>query len=162
MRILPDRTAPAIALNRRAMMSGALSAAASFALGKRASAQPSNAAFANWVAAFRARAIKRGISPATYARVMNSVTPDMDVLVQVRAQPEFTEKLWQYINRRCSEWRVITGKERAKQYADLLARIEKDYGVDRTIMLALWGMESSFGDVVVNPKYMRPVILGNQ
>ena len=139
-------------------MSGALGAAASFALGARVLAQPANAAFAHWVAAFRARAIKRGISPATYARVMNSITPDMDALVQVRAQPEFTEKLWQYINRRCSEWRVITGKERAKQYATLLARIEKDYGVDRTIMLALWGMESSFGDVVTNPKYMRPVI----
>ncbi len=158
MRILPDRTASPIAINRRALMSGALGVAANVALGAHAFAQPSNAAFAHWVAAFRARAIKRGISPATYARVMNSVTPDMDVLAQVRAQPEFTEKLWQYINRRCSEWRVITGKERTKQYADLLARIEKDYGVDRTIMLAIWGMESSFGDVMTNRKYMRPVI----
>jgi peptidoglycan lytic transglycosylase B len=158
MRILPDRTAPVILLNRRALMSGALGATASFAFGARALAQPSNAAFAHWVADFRARAIKRGISPATYARVMNAITPDMTVMEQVRKQPEFTEKLWQYINRRCSEWRVITGKERAKQYADLLARIEKDYGVDRTVMLALWGMESSFGDVVTNPKYMRPVI----
>ncbi len=158
MRFLPDRTVPVISINRRALMSGALGAAASFALGARAFAQPSNAAFAHWVAGFRARAIKRGISPATYARVMNSITPDLSVMEQVRRQPEFTEKLWQYINRRCSEWRVITGKERAKQYADLLARIEKDYGVDRTIMLALWGMESSFGDVVTNPKYMRPVI----
>jgi membrane-bound lytic murein transglycosylase B len=158
MRILSDCAASTMSLNRRTLMSGALGAAASVALGTRALAQPSNAAFANWVAAFRARAIKRGISPATYARVMNSVTPDMDALQQVRAQPEFTEKLWQYVNRRCSEWRVITGKERAKQYANLLARIEKDYGVDRTIMLALWGMESSFGDVVTSPKYMRPVI----
>ncbi len=156
MRIPADRTTTAISINRRVLMSGALGAAASFAFGARA--QPSNAAFAHWVAAFRARAIKRGISPATYARVMNSITPDMSVMAQVRAQPEFTEKLWQYINRRCSEWRVITGKERAKQYAALLARIEKDYGVDRTIMLALWGMESSFGDVVTSPKYMRPVI----
>jgi peptidoglycan lytic transglycosylase B len=158
MRILPDRTAPATAINRRTLMSGALSAAASVPLGARALAQPSNAAFAHWVAALRARAIKRGVSPATYAQVMNSVTPDMSVLKAVNAQPEFTEKLWQYINRRCSEWRVITGKERAQQYADLLARIEKDYGVDRTIMLAIWGMESSFGDVMTNPKYMRPVI----
>ncbi len=77
---------------------------------------------------------------------------------QYHAQPEFTEQVWQYINRRCSDWRVITGKERAKEYAGLLARIEKDYGVDRYIMLGLWGMESSFGDVIVNRKYMRPVI----
>ena len=77
---------------------------------------------------------------------------------QFRAQPEFTEQVWQYINRRCSDWRVITGKERAREYAGLLARIEKDYGVDRYTMLGLWGMESSFGDVIVNRKYMRPVI----
>ena len=66
--------------------------------------------------------------------------------------------MWQYINRRCSDWRVTTGKVRAKEYADLLARIEKDYGVDRYIILGLWGMESSFGDVVANRKYMRPII----
>ena len=89
---------------------------------------------------------------------MNALTPDTSVFAQYRAQPEFTEQVWQYINRRCSDWRVITGKERAKEYAGLLARIEKDYGVDRYIMLGLWGMESSFGDVIVNPKYMRPVI----
>ena len=89
---------------------------------------------------------------------MSAVTPDTRVLAEYRAQPEFTEQVWQYINRRCSDWRVITGKERATQYADLLGRIEKDYGIDRYIMLGLWGMESSFGDVIVNRKYMRPVI----
>ena len=80
------------------------------------------------------------------------------MFAQFRSQPEFTEQIWQYINRRCSDWRVITGKERAKEYAGLLTRLEKDYGVDRYILLGLWGMELSFGDVVTNPKYMRPVI----
>jgi lytic murein transglycosylase len=89
---------------------------------------------------------------------MKSLEPDSSVLAQYRAQPEFTEQLWQYINRRCSEWRVITGRKRAKEYGALLARIEKDYGVDRYLMLGLWGMESSFGDVMTNSKYMRPVI----
>ena len=143
-------------VSRRAWLNGALGATASLALA-RAHAAPSPA-FARWVAAFRARALRRGISEATYDRVMGAVTPDLSVLAQYRAQPEFTELIWQYINRRCSEWRVTTGKERAKEYADLFARIEKDYGVDRRIMLGLWGMESSFGDVIVNPKYMRPII----
>ena len=89
---------------------------------------------------------------------MGTLTPDTSVYALERKQPEFTEQLWQYVNRRCSDWRVITGKERAKQYAGLLSRIEKDYGVDRYIMLGLWGMESSFGDVITNRKYMRPVI----
>jgi peptidoglycan lytic transglycosylase B len=146
----------AFAPNRRALLTGAFGAAATLALGAQGGAAP--AGFSHWVAEFRARALQRGISAQTYARVMNSLEPDMSVLAQVRSQPEFTELLWQYINRRCSDWRVITGKQRAKEYADLLARIEKDYGVDRYVMLGLWGMESSFGDLVTNPKYMRPVI----
>ena len=150
-----DRRAPR--LSRRALMAGMLGVGASLAFGGQALAkQPPR--FARWVAAFRARAIKRGISAATYDRVMNSISPDTSVYAQFSKQPEFTEQLWQYINRRCSDWRVITGKERAKEYAELLGRIEKDYGVDRYLMLALWGMESSFGDVVTNRKYMRPVI----
>ncbi len=144
-------------LSRRAWLAGAFGATASFAFGGPAlAAQPP--AFAHWVSEFRARALRRGISAATYDRVMGSLTPDTGVFAQFRAQPEFTEQVWQYINRRCSDWRVITGKERAKEHAGLLARIEKDYGVDRYTMLGLWGMESSFGDVIVNPKYMRPVI----
>ena len=57
-----------------------------------------------------------------------------------------------------SDWRVITGKVRASEQASLLKRIESDYGVDRYIMLALWGVELSYGEVIDNPKYMRPVI----
>ena len=144
-------------MSRRTWLGAALGATASLALGGPSlAAQPP--AFARWVAGFRARAIRRGISEATYDRVMNAVTPDTSVYELQRAQPEFTEQIWQYINRRCSDWRVITGKERAKEHAGLLARIEKDYGVDRYTLLGLWGMESSFGDVIVNTKYMRPVI----
>src|SRR6185436_1356693 len=67
-------------------------------------------------------------------------------------------QMWQYINRRCSEWRVTTGKERNKEHDALLKRLEADYGVSRFDLLGLWGIESSFGDVIDNPKYMRPVI----
>jgi lytic murein transglycosylase len=114
--------------------------------------------FAGWVESFRPRALKRGISEKTYDRVMVGLKPDTSVYALYSAQPEFTEQMWQYINRRCSEWRVITGKDRAKEYAPLLTRLEHDYGVDRYTLLGLWGMESSFGDVIDNPKYMRPII----
>jgi len=144
-------------LNRRALMTGVLTATASLVLGERArAAQPP--AFTRWVGNFRPRALARGISEQTYDRVMGELTPDTSVIAQLDAQPEFTELMWQYINRRCSDWRVLTGKVRAKEYANLLARVEKDYGVDRYIILGLWGMESSFGDVIDNRKYMRPII----
>ena len=146
-----------VVLNRRAWLTCAIAGGVSLVLARPLFAAQSPA-FARWVASFRARALNRGISKRTYDRVMDAVTPDPTVFEAVRSQPEFTELLWQYINRRCSEWRVITGKERAKEYASLLTRLEKDYGIDRYTLLGLWGMESSFGDLVVNPKYMRPVI----
>src|ERR1700749_3331952 len=95
------------------------SAASVFPISARAE-QP----FEQWVAAFRPRALARGVSGATYDRVMGGVKPDLTVYEQFRSQPEFNEQLWQYLNRRVSDWRVITGKERAKEYAAVLARIE--------------------------------------
>ena len=115
-------------------------------------------AFETWVANFRRRALARGVSEQTYARVMNGLKPDNTVFAEFRSQPEFTESLWQYVYRRVSDFRLITGREKLRAHAALLDRIDRDYGVDRHIMVALWGMESSFGDVIDNPKYMRAVI----
>jgi membrane-bound lytic murein transglycosylase B len=57
-----------------------------------------------------------------------------------------------------SDWRIIAGKEKAKEYAPLFSRIEKDFGVERSVMLGVWGVESAFGDPVVQQHHMRPVI----
>ena len=143
-------------LSRRAYLS--MLAAAVAAWSTTARAQASKASFEQWVAAFRVRARARGISDATYTRVMSDIKPDTAVFELNRYQPEFNEQLWQYLNRRVSDWRITTGKEKAKEYAPLLARIEKDYGVDRGIMLGLWGIESAFGDPDVQKNHMRPII----
>src|SRR4029079_5312905 len=88
----------------------------------------------------------------------SNIKPDTAVFELNRSQPEFKEQVWQYLNRRVSDWRITTGKEKAKEYAPLFARIEKDYGVDRSVMLGLWGIESAFGDPDVQKNHMRPVI----
>ena len=139
-------------------MQAALSGAATLAFGGSAFAQVASQPFAQWVEAFRARARAKGISDATYTRVMGGIKPDTSVYAQDRNQPEFKEQLWQYLNRRVSDWRIITGKDRAKEYAGLLGRIEKDFGVERGVILGLWGIESTFGDPVVQQNHMRPVI----
>jgi lytic murein transglycosylase len=126
--------------------------------GAQASAQASRSSFEQWVAAFRARARARGISDATYTRVMDNIKPDTSVFALDRSQPEFNEELWQYLNRRVSDWRITTGKQKAKEFAPLLSRIEKDFGVGRSIMLGLWGIESAYGDPDVQKNHMRPVI----
>jgi lytic murein transglycosylase len=145
-------------MTRRTVVTATLSGLSTLTVGWASLAQSSQTSFAQWVMAFRARARTRGVSDATYDRVMGGLKPDTAVYGLDRAQPEFHEELWQYLNRRVSDWRIMTGKERAHEYASLLERVEREYGVDRYIMLALWGMESAFGDVVINPKHMRPVL----
>ena len=65
--------------------------------------------FDQWRDGFHARALARGISDATWTRVMGRIEPDMSVFKQMRNQPEFNEQIWQYINRRVSDWRIIAG-----------------------------------------------------
>jgi membrane-bound lytic murein transglycosylase B len=113
--------------------------------------------FDQWRDRFRARALAKGISDATYSRVMGRIEPDMSVFKQMRDQPEFNEQIWQYINRRVSDWRIINGREALRKNEALFARIEQDYGVERGTLLALWGVESAFGDPLVQQNHMRPV-----
>lgn len=142
--------------SRRHILQGAAALAASVACGLRpAAARPS---FEQWVEAFRARALARGISAATYQRVMGGLQPDTSVYVLDSAQPEFNEEIWQYLNRRVSDWRVRTGQAAAREHAALLSRLERDYGVNRYHLLGLWGMETVFGEVIEGTKHMRPVI----
>src|SRR5437899_9310867 len=130
---------------RRAVLRSGLGAGALLAhpLAASAAAPPG---FDQWRDACRARARARGISDATWTRVMGRVEPDMTVFKQMQKQPEFNEQIWQYINRRVSDWRIIAGKEALKKNEALFARIEQDFGVERGTLLALWGVESAYGD----------------
>jgi membrane-bound lytic murein transglycosylase B len=113
--------------------------------------------FDRWRDGFRARALAKGITEATWTRVMGHLQPDMSVFTEMRDQPEFNEEIWQYINRRVSDWRIIAGKEALRKNQALFARIEQDFGVERGTLLALWGVESAFGDPQVQQNHMRPV-----
>ena len=77
-------------LSRRACLRSGFAAAASFALPFDAFAQSAAQPFEQWVESFRARAKARGISDATYNRVMGGLKPDMGVFALQRSQPEFS------------------------------------------------------------------------
>lgn len=150
-----DDSAPPPDLTRRASLR--LVAAALATWRGAAQAQGGRAPFAQWVESFRPRALARGVSDATYTRVMGGLNPDTTVYALNRRQPEFTETLWQYLNRRVSDWRITVGREKGKEHEALLARIEQDFGIQRPIMLALWGVESAYGDPYVQRNHMRPI-----
>ena len=142
-------------LSRRALLQSGLAAGAFLAVPSAALAAP--AGFDAWRDGFRAKAMVKGISAATYDRVMGRLEPDMSVFQKMKKQPEFHEQVWQYVNRRASDWRITAGKEALRKNGALFDRIERDFGVERDTLLALWGVESAYGDPLVQTNHMRPV-----
>src|SRR6266480_7366577 len=110
-------------LTARAVLSSCAAALLAQPFAAFAAAPPG---FEQWRDNFRARALAKGISDATWSRVMGRIEPDMSVFKQMQKQPEFNEQIWQYVNRRVSDWRIIAGKEALKKNEALFARIEKD------------------------------------
>jgi lytic murein transglycosylase len=142
-------------IDRRRLLRSGLGAGALLAMPGTAFAAP--AGFDAWRDGFRAKAIAKGVSDATYSRVMGRIEPDMSVFTKMQKQPEFHEQLWQYINRRASDWRIAAGKEALRKNDAVFDRIERDFGVERGTLLALWGVESAYGDPIVQQNHMRPV-----
>ncbi len=136
-------------------MAGLVSARADTGEGGERTAPPE---FVRWTETFRPRALAKGVSPATWDRVMTGMIPDEAVFKFDKAQPEVQEPIWRYIDKRSNEYNVTTGKKRIVEHAALFDRVEARYGVDRWTLCALWGLESSFGDLVVSPKYNRKVL----
>lgn len=101
----------------------------------------------DWVTAFRTRALAAGISAATFDTGMAGVHFLPDVVQRDRKQDEFTKTIWDYLDKAVSADRIAAGQAAAVKYADLLDALEARYGVDRNVVLAIWGLESAYGQV---------------
>ncbi|MDM9620685.1 lytic transglycosylase [Rhizobium sp. AC44/96] len=105
--------------------------------------------FQKWIADFYQTAAQSGISKATYRKAFAGVTdPDPTVLEKAAYQPEFTTKIWDYVDSRVNPYTVQIGRKMAAKHATTLAAIERHFGVDKTILLAIWSMESNYGAVL--------------
>ncbi len=103
-------------------------------------------AFARWVADFRASAQVAGIDDAT----LNVAFDDVHYLPRVveldRAQPEFTRTVWDYLDSAVSPQRVARGQDKLLQVRDTADAAAARYGVPPAIVVAIWGIESNYGD----------------
>ncbi|MBV8790654.1 MAG: lytic murein transglycosylase [Pseudolabrys sp.] len=87
----------------------------------------------------------KGITRATFDLAMKSLMPDQRVIAATQRQPEYGKPIGDYINALVAPWRIKTGREKAQQWAQTFDAVEKKFGVERWIIIAIWGMESSFG-----------------
>ena len=144
----PDR------LSRRHVTAGGLALLSGlFATGVEAAAPVQS--FAHFLDALWPEAHRHGISRATFDAAFKDVTPDPEVIAKTRKQSEFTKTTGQYLDSAVSEKRITTGTSRYNEWAPWLAKAEKRFGVDRYVILGVWGLETNFGGFAGNDYVIR-------
>lgn len=106
----------------------------------------------------RGDAIAAGVSGQAFDRYTSNLDPDMSVVEKLNYQPEFSTPIWDYLSGLVDQERVDLGRRKMTQHADVLRRIQAQYGVEPAAVVAVWGVESNFGDI--SGKYSLVQALG--
>ena len=104
--------------------------------------------FKEWLKNFRVHALKNDISESTFDIVMSNVIFLPKVIKYDRFQPEFYEDTKTYISKRTSNQKVKQGTKLYKLNADFINSIDNKYSVEKSLLLALMGIETNFGTYV--------------
>ena len=102
--------------------------------------------FSAWLEGVRLEARQQGISESTLDEAFKDLKPIDRVIELDHKQPEFTQTFWRYLDLRVTETRIHRGQWLLAQHHDLLAAIEKKYGVQAPFLVSFWGLETNFGD----------------
>jgi lytic murein transglycosylase len=98
-----------------------------------------------WLSDFRPRAEAAGVSAKTLDAALAGVTYDTKVIKRDRNQSEFTKTIWDYLDTAASDLRVSNGRKALAGQGAALRQIETDYGVEKEVVTAIWGLESAYG-----------------
>ena len=137
---------PSVIATGRALVRALLVALATLSaapVGAQGPAAPAD--FQRFVESLWPEAAARGVSRATFDEAFRGVAPDPKIIALTKKQSEFVQPIWEYINGAVSSQRLERGRQIAAHYADTLAAVERAYGVPRSVVLGVWGMETNFG-----------------
>ena len=104
--------------------------------------------FNSWLSSYKKYALDEGISPETIRVVFKNVKFLDQVIKYDRKQPEFYEDTTTYVNKRANKQRLKNAKRLFKKNILLFSEVEKKFSVEKEILLALWGIETNFGQHV--------------
>ncbi len=90
-------------------------------------------------------AAKMGIRRATFDAAFAGLTPDPGVIAAMRREPEYGKPIAAYLAGLVSPPRVAGGQRKLAQFADTLRAVEQRFGVEQSILVSIWGIESSYG-----------------
>ncbi|HVZ69247.1 MAG TPA: lytic murein transglycosylase [Rhizomicrobium sp.] len=102
-------------------------------------------AFEAFLRDFRTQALAAGIDGALYDQALGHVTLDPRIEQLNAAQPEFVRPIWQYLDNAVSAKRIADGQAALTANAEMFARLERQYGVAKEILAAIWANESDYG-----------------
>jgi len=104
-----------------------------------------NTDFAQWVKKVWPTARAKGISRKTFDQAFAGVVPNPEVLASAEHQPEFVKPVWVYLDKALTSKRIGDGRKLLRKYNRTLRKLERRFGVDRHILVAIWGLESAYG-----------------
>ena len=107
-----------------------------------------NIEFENWKKDFKKVALSKDISEETFNIAIENTRYLPNVIKYDRYQPEFYEDTKTYISKRASLKKLKQGLEIYEQNKELINKIEKEFKVEKELMLALMGIETNFGNYV--------------
>jgi len=108
----------------------------------------SNDSFKEWLNNFRTYALENDISESTFDMAMSDVIFLHKVIKYDRFQPEFYEDTKTYISKRSSSLKVKQGTKLYKSNEDFINSIDNEFSVEKSLLLALMGIETNFGSYV--------------
>ena len=101
--------------------------------------------FALWKNSFKKRAIQSGVSKEIVEEIMSEAKFLSKVIEYDRFQPEFYEDTFTYINKRTSKKKISSGLKIYKKEKKIIDKVEKEFGIEKELLLALMGIETNFG-----------------
>jgi membrane-bound lytic murein transglycosylase B len=104
--------------------------------------------FQEWKKGFKKVALQNDISEETFDTVLANIKFLPNVIKYDRYQPEFYEDTKTYISKRTSTKKVLKGINFYKKNLNLINTIEKNYNIEKELLLSLMGIETNFGTYV--------------
>ncbi len=101
--------------------------------------------FARFVEQLWPQARSAGVSRTTFDKAFVGVTPDPRIVRSESSQPEFVRPIWDYLDRAVSRLRIRQGKAKIRANSSRLREIGRRFDVSYYYLVAIWGMETSYG-----------------
>lgn len=106
---------------------------------------PLQTSWDDFLAGLRADAAAKGITAATIDAALTTLEMLPVAVERDRTQPEQVISLDEYLKRRLTKAVIARANAKAAEHAATLARIDATYGVPPAVVVAVWGIESNFG-----------------